>query len=263
MRAMGCLWLLIGMPPLWASPASPQRPTGVVSQPCPGAGVHGEEEGALQDWAGLCHYRADNMLVRRGPPPRVVFMGDSITESWKTLRPEFFGDGFIDRGVSGQTTAQMLVRFRQDVILLRPAVVHIMGGTNDIAGNGGATTLEAIRNNIASMVELALANDIRVVLASVPPAGIIPWRPSIAEPALRIDELNEWLRHYAHERGLVYVDYHAALADERDAMKQTFSDDGLHPNRDGYAVMEPLAHRALEQALSSAEPVTHSPRSPH
>ena len=129
----------------------------------------------------------------------MVFLGDSITEFWKFARPDLFGDAYIDRGISGQTDLQMLVRFRQDVIALKPSVVHIsdMGGTNDIAGNGGPTTLEAIKNNIVSMVDLALANDIRVVLASVPPAGMFPWRLSVQDAAQHIVELNEWLRRYA------------------------------------------------------------------
>jgi lysophospholipase L1-like esterase len=137
------------------------------------------------------------------------------------------------------------------VIALKPAVVHIMAGTNDVAGNTGPTTLEAIKNNIASMVDLALANDIRVVLASVPPAGTFPWRPSVLEPAQHIVEINDWLRRFARDRNLIYADYHEPLADERDAMKQTFSNDGVHPNRDGYSVIEPLARRAIEQALAS------------
>jgi len=203
------------------------------------------------DWAQLCRYRAENAALRRPTSPRVVFLGDSITEFWKFAHPDFFGDNYIDRGISAQTTAQMLVRFRQDVIALKPAVVHIMGGTNDVAGNGGPTTLEAIKNNIVSMVDLAMANDIRVVLASVPPAGLFPWRPSLQEPAQHIVDLNEWLRRYAREKNLIYVDYHEPLADERDAMKQTFSNDGVHPNRDGYSVMEPLARHAVELALAS------------
>jgi lysophospholipase L1-like esterase len=180
-------------------------------------------------------------------------MGDSITEFWKPAHPEFFADNFVDRGISGQTTTQMLVRFRQDVIALKPAVVHILGGTKDIAGNGGPTTLDAIKNNILSMVDLARANDIQVVLASVPPAGSFPWRASILDPPQHIVALNEWLRHLARERNLFYVDYYEPLADESDAMKQTFSNDGVHPNRDGYSVMEPLARHAIEQALASAD----------
>ena len=277
--------------PVAARPAeSAVRPVGIVEQPCPvstaptsdskpnepkewqerlldpGAGrefeppdlnvanaVHTAEEDRLHyDWASLCRYRAENAALRRPTAPRVVFMGDSITELWKLAHPDFFGESYIDRGVTGQTTGQMLVRFRQDVIALKPAVVHILAGTNDFAGNAGPTTLEAIRNNIASMVDLAIANDIRVVLGSVPPAGAFPWRPTVLEPAQHIVEMNEWLRRFAREKNLIYVDYHEPLADERDAMKQTFSNDGVHPNRDGYAVMEPLTRRAIEQALAAS-----------
>jgi lysophospholipase L1-like esterase len=221
-----------------------------------------EEERLHYDWASLCRYRAENAALRRAAAPRVVFMGDSITELWKVAHPDFFGENYIDRGVGGQTTAQMLIRFRQDVIALKPAVVHILAGTNDFAGNGGPTTLEAVKNNIASMVDLASANDIRVVLGSVPPAGAFPWRPTVLEPAQHIVEMNEWLRRFAREKNLIYVDYHEPLADERDAMKQTFSNDGVHPNRDGYSVMEPLARHAIEQALSaSAEAAAKTPTS--
>jgi lysophospholipase L1-like esterase len=286
------------------------RPVGIVDQPCPvvpppdlkdfherlldpSAGREfepmdtsaltavraAEDERLRSDWASLCRYHAENAALHRPGSPRVVFMGDSITELWKVAHPDFFGENYVDRGVSGQTTGQMLVRFRQDVIALKPAVVHILAGTNDFAGNGGPTTAEAIRNNISSMVDLALANDIRVVLGSVPPAGAFPWRPTVLEPAQHIVEMNEWLRHFAREKNLIYVDYHEPLADERDAMKQTFSNDGVHPNRDGYSVMEPLARRAIEQALStvsdaggkagpvnappSAKPPKSAPTQPH
>jgi lysophospholipase L1-like esterase len=266
----------------------PVRPVGVVEQPCPTvtsppdlkdfherlldpsagrefepvdmnavtAARAAEDERLHSDWASLCHYRTENAALHRPGAPRVVFMGDSITEFWKIAHPEFFGESYLDRGVSGQTTAQILVRFRQDVIALKPAVVHILAGTNDFAGNGGPTTFESIRNNIASMVDLALANDIRVVLGSIPPAGAFPWRPTVLEPAQHIVEMNEWLRHFAREKNLIYVDYHEPLADERDAMKQTFSNDGVHPNRDGYSVMEPLARHAIEQALSTVNEPT-------
>jgi lysophospholipase L1-like esterase len=299
-QGLAVLWLLAGAPLALARPPEPApRPVGIVEQPCPApsagtdkagesgrewrerlldpnaaheteaaespgpGGAHAAEEDRLHnDWASLCRYRAENAALHRPVPLRVVFMGDSITEFWKIAHPEFFADNFVDRGVSGQTTAQMLVRFRQDVIALKPAVVHILAGTNDIAGNGGPTTLEAIRNNIASMVDLALINDIRVVLASVPPAGSFPWRPSVVEPAEHIVELNEWLRRFARERNLIYVDYHEPLADERDAMKQTFSNDGVHPNRDGYSVMEPLARHAIEQALAASTAASPKPTLP-
>jgi lysophospholipase L1-like esterase len=265
---------------------APARPVGIVEQPCPpspspapgdlkdsrerlldpSAGREfeppdmtvvasmraAEEERLHYDWASLCRYRVENAALRRPTAPRVVFMGDSITELWKVAHPDFFVESYIDRGVSGQTTGQMLVRFRQDVIALKPAVVHILAGTNDFAGNGGPTTLDAIKNNFASMVDLALANDIRVVLGSVAPAGVFPWRPSVLEPAQHIVDMNDWLRRFAREKNVIYVDYHEPLADERDAMKQTFSNDGVHPNRDGYAVMEPLTRRAIEQALAGS-----------
>ena len=223
---------------------------GVVEQPCANLTQHTGEEHVPDDWAGLCRYHAENAALRPTAAPRVVFMGDSITESWKVLRPDFFGEGYVDRGVSGQTTGQMLLRFRQDVIALKPVVVHLMAGTNDFAGNGGPTSVEAVRNNIISMVELALANDIRVVLASVPPASGFPWRPSVTDVAQPIVDFNEWLQRYARERNLIYVDYHEALADERDAMKQTFAEDGVHPNKEGYVVMEPLAREAIAEALA-------------
>lgn len=226
------------------------HPVGVVEQPCANLTQHTGVEHVPDDWAGLCHYHAENAALRPTAAPRIVFMGDSITESWKDLHPEFFGEGFVNRGVSGQTTGQMLLRFRQDVIALKPAVVHLMAGTNDFAGNAGPTSVEAIRNNILSMVELALANDIRVVLASVPPAGGYPWHPSVTDVAQRIVDFNEYLQRYAKDRNLIYVDYHEALADERDAMKQTFAEDGVHPNKEGYTVMEPLTREAIAQALA-------------
>lgn len=293
---MALLLLATASNPAVYARASADRPAGIVEQPCaPSSGTEpkandpwlerlldpsrehwietpdtsnsntphpAEDEHLRDDWAQLCRYRADNAAVRRVSAPRVVFIGDSITEFWKPAHPDFFGENYINRGISGQTTSQMLVRFRQDVIALRPAVVHILGSTNDIAGNGGPTTLEAIKNNIISMVELATANEIRVVLGSVPPAGYFPWRPSIQEPAQHIVELNEWMRRFAREKNLFYVDYHEPLADERDAMKQTFSNDGVHPNRDGYSVMEPLARHAIEQALASAEAAVTRPPPP-
>jgi lysophospholipase L1-like esterase len=225
--------------------------------------AHAQEEERLHsDWAGLCRYRVENAALHRPTAPRVIFFGDSITEFWKAAHPEFFGERYIDRGVSGQTTGQMLVRFRQDVIALKPAVVHILAGTNDIAGNAGPTTLEAIENNIASMVDLAVANGIHVVMGSVPPAGAFLGHPTVLEPAQSIVDLNEWLRRFARERNLIYVDYHEPLADERDAMKQTFSNDGVHPNRDGYSVMEPLARHAIDQALTASAQSTAKPLPP-
>jgi lysophospholipase L1-like esterase len=203
------------------------------------------------DWANLARYRDDNMNL--GPPKpgeqRVVFMGNSITEAWAPHFTTMFpGKPYVGRGISGQTTPQMLVRFRQDVVALRPAVVVILGGTNDIAGNTGPSTLEMIEDNLASMTELAQANGIKVVLSSVLPVFDYPWKPGL-EPAPKIVALNAWLKAYAAKRGAVYLDYHSAMADERQGLRRELSEDGVHPNEAGYRVMAPLAERAIAEAL--------------
>jgi lysophospholipase L1-like esterase len=176
-------------------------------------------------------------------------MGDSITEGWDKLDHAFFvRTGFIDRGISGQTTSQMLVRFRQDVIMLKPSVVVILGGTNDIAQNGGLTTLEAIEENLQSMAELARANRIRVVFSSVLPAFDYPWKPGL-EPAEKIAALNRWIADYCARNKIVYVDYYSPMADGRKGLKAALSGDGVHPTAEGYAVMEPLAEQGVRDAL--------------
>jgi acyl-CoA thioesterase-1 len=208
-----------------------------------------------EDWAGLGRYRTENARV--GPPApgenRVVFLGDSITDFW-TQRGRFFpGRPYLDRGISGQTTPQMLVRFRQDVIALRPKVVVILAGTNDVAGNTGPATPEMIEDNLTSMAELAKANGIKVVLASVTPVFDYPWKPGL-HPAEKIAVLNAWIRGYAARTGCVYLDYFAAMSDGRQGMKAEYSDDGVHPNAAGYAVMEPLAEEAIAHALALRSP---------
>jgi len=200
------------------------------------------------DWGQMCRYQHDNAALPATSKRRVVFLGDSITAGWKSLDPGFFGDDTLDRGISGQTTAQMLVRFRADVLELHPALVHIMAGTNDVAGNTGPTSLATIQGNIATMVELAHAHGIGVVLASIPPAARFWWYPSL-QPAATIVALNNWLRGYAAREHLVYVDYHSALADAVGGLKVTLADDGVHPNAAGYAVMRPLAERAIAAGL--------------
>jgi acyl-CoA thioesterase-1 len=160
----------------------------------------------------------------------------------------FPGKAYVGRGVSGQTTPQMLVRFRQDVIGLKPAVVVILAGTNDIAGNTGPSTQAMIQDNLVSMVELARANDIRVVLSSVLPASEYRWRPGL-DPGPKIVALNAWMRTYAAERGVVYLDYHSAMADEQLGLGPDLSPDGVHPNEAGYRVMAPLADAAIRTAL--------------
>jgi lysophospholipase L1-like esterase len=202
------------------------------------------------DWANLARYREANATL--GPPApgerRVVFMGNSITDGWaRYFGEEFPGKPYVGRGISGQTTPQMLVRFRQDVIALKPAVVVILAGTNDIAGNTGPSTLEMIEDNLASMSELAQANGIKVVLASVLPVYDYPWKPGL-EPAQKIITLNTWIRQYAAAHGAVYLDYHSAMADARQGMRRELSSDGVHPNEAGYRVMAPLAEAAIRTA---------------
>ena len=206
---------------------------------------------ARSDWAELQRYRAENATLPTPAPgeDRVVFMGDSITEDWASFFPTLFpGKPYVGRGISGQTTPQMLVRFRQDVIALEPKIVIILAGTNDIAGNTGPSTLEMIEDNLVSMVELAQANGIGVVLSSVLPVYDYPWQPGL-EPAPKIVALNAWLKDYAAQHDVVYVDYHSALADERQGFRQELSEDGVHPNEAGFRIMAPLAEGAIAEAL--------------
>jgi len=202
------------------------------------------------DWGQLLRYREENMRLSAAgaAAPRVIFIGDSITEGWNLAGLALPRLEMLNRGIGGQTTPQMLLRFRQDVVELKPAVVHILAGTNDLAGNTGPTTLQAIEDNLMSMVEIAAANHVRVVLGSVPPALDFPWRPG-GQPAPRIVALNAWTRAYARRRKLVYADYYSALADSRRGIKSALSDDGVHPNAAGYAVMTPLARQSILRAL--------------
>jgi lysophospholipase L1-like esterase len=204
------------------------------------------------DWPGLSRYAAANAAL---PAPaagenRVVFMGDSITDAWKIEGPEgsFPGKPYINRGISGQTTPQMVLRFPQDVIALKPKVVVILAGINDIAGNTGIETLEQIEGYLSSMAELATANNIRVVFCSVTPAFDFPWRPGLA-PAPKVVALNAWIKAYAAEKGHVYVDYHSAMKDERGGLPATLSADGVHPLPAGYAIMAPLVEAGIQKAL--------------
>ena len=204
-----------------------------------------------QDWAALNRYRQANAEL--APPAageqRVVFMGNSITQAWAPRFAALFpGKPYIGRGMSGQTTPQMLVRFRQDVIALKPRVVVILAGTNDIAGNTGLSTLEMIEDNIASMAELAKANGIRVVLCSVLPVYDYPWKPGL-EPAPKIVALNAWIRAYAASHGAEYADFHGAMADARQGLPVALAADGVHPNEAGYRIMGPIVERAIAAAL--------------
>jgi len=204
-----------------------------------------------QDWANLKRYEEDNKKLggRKPGESRIVFMGNSITEGWVSADPNFFnGRPYIGRGISGQTTPQMLVRFRQDVIDLKPRVVVILAGINDIAGNTGPTTLEQIMGNLASMAELAKANGIKVVMSSVLPAFDFPWRRGL-QPAEKVVALNAMIKKYALEKGHVYLDYWTAMADNNKGMKMELAYDGVHPTLEGYQVMEPLVEKAIAEAL--------------
>jgi lysophospholipase L1-like esterase len=212
------------------------------------------EYNAKLDWPWLARFKGADMAL--APPAagenRVIFMGDSITQAWKIEGPggSFPGKPYFNRGISGQTTPQMLLRFRQDVLDLKPKVVIILAGTNDIAGNTGPETLEQIEGYIASMAELATSHHIRVVLCSILPAFDYPWKPGM-EPAPKIDEVNKWMKTYADDHGHIYVDYHSAMKDERDGLPATLSHDGVHPTDAGYAVMAPLAEAGIEKALKA------------
>lgn len=208
-----------------------------------------------QDWANLKRYQAENAELKmplKGEK-RVVFMGNSITQGWKEKHPDFFTQNpYIDRGISGQTTPQMLIRFRQDVIALQPKVVVILAGTNDIAGNTGPSTLEMIVDNIASMAEIAAANKIKVVLCSVLPAYDYPWRKGM-EPNIRIPKLNEMIKAYATRKGFVYLDYFSAMNDGNNGMKAEYTTDGVHCSSKGYDLMESMVQPAIQKALKNKQ----------
>lgn len=207
------------------------------------------------DWPYLARYREANAALVPNPKhPRIVFMGDSITELWANTDPDFFTSERIGRGISGQTTPQMLGRFRQDVIDLHPAVVQILAGTNDIAGNTGPMTADETKSNIRSMVELAHAHGIRVILASIPPADQFPWKPGL-ETAHKIVAMNAWLKDYAARSGCVYADYWSALKQANGlGMRDGLSSDHVHPTKAGYAVMIPVAEAAINRALAMPAP---------
>lgn len=208
----------------------------------------------LMDWAQLGRYAAENAALAPAAPgeQRVVFYGDSITDAWGR-RPgtgDFFpGKPYVNRGISGQTTAQMVVRFHPDVVDLKPAVVVILAGTNDVAGNTGPMTPEMTMEDFRAMAEMARANGIKVVITSILPAGDFPWRKGL-EPAPKIQALNARLEAWCKAEGMVWVDYYSALADASGAMKPGLSVDGVHPNAAGYAIMAPLAEAGIAKALA-------------
>jgi lysophospholipase L1-like esterase len=206
-----------------------------------------------QDWPAMNHFTSENTALESPKPGenRVVFMGNSITIGWLNTMPEFFeGKPYVNRGISGQTTPQMLLRFRQDVVKLKPRVVVILAGTNDIAGNTGPVTQDMIMDNLKSMAELARVNDIAVVLCSVLPAYDYPWRPGL-NPKEKIPALNTAIRAYATENDLVYLDYFSALANDKNGMDPELAADGVHPTKKGYEIMAPLAEAAITRALTN------------
>jgi lysophospholipase L1-like esterase len=214
--------------------------------------LEAQDDRLKNDWPDLARYRDEN--AKLGKPAesenRVVFFGNSITEAWSRVCPDFFsGKPYINRGISGQTTPQLLIRFRSDVIKLSPKVVVILAGTNDIAGNTGPSTLVMIEDNIMSMTELARANNIKVILSSVLPAYDYPWKPGIF-PAEKIASLNVWIKEYAAKNNLVYIDYYSSMVDERKGLKAEYTADGVHPNEAGYRIMGPLAEKAIAEALN-------------
>jgi len=233
MRSSHAISLLLGV----LIGAAQAQPIGMVDAPCAGL-----ETGKL-DLYGLCRYRDDNAALRSKPD--LLLYGDSITEGWVNADPAFFGTQVVGRGISGQTSAQMLVRFHADVVALQPRRVQIMAGTNDVAGNQGPTSEQAWANNIMAMVEIARAHGIEPVLASIPPAASFWWRKEV-KPAERIVRLNVWLRDYAKQQSLRYVDYYSVLVGEGGALKYEYGEDGVHPNATGYAVMRPLAEALLK-----------------
>jgi lysophospholipase L1-like esterase len=248
--------LLISFPATLAAQATQSTP-----DPCADAKAQVTRlENRLKDWPALGRYRDANTQVAAPAKneTRVVFMGDSITDNWDDPKYGGFfpGKPYIDRGISGQTTPQMLIRFRPEVIALKPKVVVILAGTNDIAGNTGPTTLAAIEDNLISMAELARANKIRVVLSSVMPISDYektkegkPVIRSVQRPPEQIKALNEWMRKYAADTDAVYLDYYSAMVDDKGFLKDELSEDGLHPNQKGYEVMAPLAEQAIAAAL--------------
>ncbi len=208
-----------------------------------------EPERLLTDWAWLARYRDENaQIIASKTKVQAVFLGDSITEGWREKQPAFFEKGNVCRGISAQTTPQMLVRMRADVVDLYPRVVHVMAGTNDIAFNTGPMSADDTKRNLMAICDIARANKIRVVLASIPPAAYFPWRPGL-ETASTIIALNGWISGYAKATGAVYADYHSAMSNGKGGMKPGLATDEVHPSEEGYAVMRPVAEQAIAAAL--------------
>ena len=203
------------------------------------------------DWFGFNRYKADNeRIIKSGEYPEVVFMGNSITELWAAYHPTFFSShNYCGRGIGGQTSTQMLARFTADVINLRPKAVVIMAGTNDVAQNIYWVEPDKVVDNVVAMCLLARASGIVPIISSIPPCATFRWNPDIKNAAQTIVDINKRLRAYAEVNGIVYVDYHAALADKQNGFLKQLSDDGCHPNPDTYYIMEDLVLKAISEAV--------------
>lgn len=239
---------LLLVPALATAQDLPAGKTNMIDDPCAGRAADLYDPAA--DWPWLCRYHAANLALA-GKPVDTVFLGDSITEGWGYADPSLFTQTVINRGISGQTSPQLVLRFMADVVALEPKVVHLMIGTNDIAGNTGPSSPAAYQNNIRAMAAMARANGIAVVIGSIPPADHMSWRPGLA-PAARIAQLNAWLKAYAAEQHFVFADYHGALAGPGGELPAKFGPDGVHPNAAGYAVMRPIALAAIAEAAAQA-----------
>ena len=204
-----------------------------------------------EDWANLNYYKEENLkLVREGTKENIIFMGDSITEDWGRIMPEFFSNKqYINRGIGGQTTPQMLIRFRQDVIDLNPKAVVILAGTNDIAGNTGPSSVKMIVDNLMSMAEIASKKNIQVFMSSILPVFRYPWSSGTIEPFKKIAEINNLMKDFSNREKLVYVDYHSHMVDSRPGLKLELTTDEVHLNEAGYIVMSEIANRVIRDRL--------------
>jgi lysophospholipase L1-like esterase len=235
---------------LAAGIALPAR--GDVCEKKPGTPPALEPERLLSDWAWLARYRDENAaLIASKASVQAVFLGDSITEGWRENQPQFFAKGNVGRGISAQTTPQMLVRMHPDVVALYPRVVHVMAGTNDIAFNTGPMSVDDTKRNLQAICDIARANKIRIVLASIPPAAHFPWRPGL-ETSSTIIALNGWIRGYAKATRAIYADYHSAMSNGKGGMKPGLASDEVHPTARGYEVMRPIAEQAIAAALAAS-----------
>ncbi|MES2493475.1 MAG: GDSL-type esterase/lipase family protein [Pseudomonadota bacterium] len=265
--------ILLGAVQLLANRVEPLN-RGMVERPCPPA------EGAMaanarlmfltlagrpnetRDWAELCIYQRDNAaLMRRGQEVRAVFLGDSITRFWPEHDPALFSGEIVGRGISGQASPHLLVRLQPDALALKPRMVHLLVGLNDIVGTRGWSRPQDYRNNIESILAIAKARGVPVIVGSILPAASTGWG-SRAGPVHRIREMNQWLRAIASRDGLVYADYWSAMAQSDGTMRAGYADDGVHPNAAGYAVMGRIARAALEQGELAAERPTNTPNLP-